>query len=386
MTKYILTLACVAALCSSHASGRQGEIEPSPTASPAPTASPTPGDDDVHHKGGGNNGSHHGEISLHGLFEGMTSSGAIAVFYVEKNTHIQVNILDVPSQTIASAEGQMTSGSFAFTLSNGQSITGTAGEHSISGTVGSATFQAALSPEFGEEHNGAGRFVGVANGPTGESRVAVVITPSRHIVLLQTSGTAPSLVRSGGFGTVTAPVAPTTSYTFTLDKTIGSSSQITGSFMVVDGVFQGKFRTSAGTFTINSFKSTLANRMANISTRGLVGQGDGVLIGGFIITGGPKAVMIRAMGPSLAAAGVSPALGNPAVKLFANQTMLAQNDDWKTNANAAEITASGLAPTNDLESALLVRLEPGSYTTIVTGPANSGIGIGLVEIYEVNHD
>lgn len=153
-----------------------------------------------------------------------------------------------------------------------------------------------------------------------------------------------------------------------------------------DGVFQGTFTTSAGTFTVSTFKSTLVNRMANISTRGLVGPGQGQLIGGFIITGGPKLVMIRALGPSLSAFGVSPALDNPAIKLFANQTLLTSNDDWKTNANAANIVASGLAPTNDLESALLVRLEPGAYTTIVTGAANSATAIGLAEIYEVGND
>lgn len=212
------------------------------------------------------------------------------------------------------------------------------------------------------------------------------IDPNGRIALIQISGTAPNLVRSGGFGTITAPVAPATNYTFTLDKTIGSSSPITGSFTVKDGVFQGTFTTSAGTFTVNSFKSTLVNRMANISTRGLVGPGQGELIGGFIITGGPKLVMIRALGPSLSAFGVSPALDNPSVKLFANQTLLSSNDDWKTNANAASIVASGLAPTNDLESALLVRLERGAYTTIVTGAANSATAIGLVEIYEVGND
>ena len=214
----------------------------------------------------------------------------------------------------------------------------------------------------------------------------IVVDSNKHIVLLQTSGTAPNLVRTGGFGSVTAPVSPSTTYTFTLDKTVGSSSPITGSFTIQDGVFAGTFTTSAGTFTINSFKSTLVNRLANISTRGLVGQGDSVLIGGFIITGGPKLVMIRAIGPSLAAFGVSPALDNPSIKLFANGVMLKQNDDWKSNANAADIVASGLAPTSDLESALLVRLEPGAYTTVVTGTASSAIGIGLVEVYEVDRD
>jgi hypothetical protein len=95
--------------------------------------------------------------------------------------------------------------------------------------------------------------------------------------------------------------------------------------------------------------------------------------------------MIRAMGPSLAAAGVSPALANPSVALYAKGTQLASNDDWKTNANVADITASGIAPNDDLESALLIRLEPGAYTTIVSGVGGT-TGIGLVEVYEIGSD
>ena len=299
---------------------------------------------------------------------------------------MQVNILDVATQTIGFGEGDLVNGSFALTLSNGQSITGTAGEHVISGNVGSATYQAPRASEFGTEHSATGRFIGVAHGTAGESRVLFIIDTNGHIAMIQSAGTAPNIVRTGGFGTVTAPVAPATNFTFTLDKTIGSSSTITGSFTVTEGVFQGTFTTSAGTFTVNSFKSTLVNRMANISTRGLVGQGQGQLIGGFIITGGPKLVMIRAIGPSLTAFGVSPVLDNPSIKLFANQSPLASNDDWKTNANAADIVASGLAPTNDLESALLVRLEPGAYSTVVTGAASSPTGIAVVEIYEAGND
>ena len=394
-TKHILTFICMAALALP-ALARHGEDDPSPTPTPTASPSPTPGDDhgddDGHHgggggSGGGNSGSgSHGKISLHGVYEGAMSNGGIAILYVEKNSQIQATILDVAGQTIGAGEGQMTNGAFTFALSNGQTIAGNTGEHSISGTVAGASFQALRTSEFGEEENAAGRFVGVANGPGGESRVAIVITRSKHIVLVQTTGSAPNFVRTGGFGTVTPPAAPGGAYTFALTKTIGSSSQITGSFTVTDGVFAGAFTTSAGTFTVSSFKSTLLHRMANISTRGLVGQGDGVLIGGFIITGGPKLVMIRAIGPSMAAQGVSPVLANPSLRLFAEGLVLKENDDWKSSANAAEILASGLAPTNDLESALLVRLEPGAYTTIVSGAAAGPIGIGLVEVYEVNHD
>ncbi len=224
-TKNILALTCIGALYALPAYIRADE--PSPTPSPSASPSPTPRGDDDH--GGG--------LSLHGLYEGTTTIDPIAVFYIEGNTHIQVNVLDVAGQSIGFAEGLMTHGSFAFTLSNGQSITGKSGEHMITGTVGGATFQAIRASEFGGDNNVAGRFVGVANGPTGESRVMFVIDRSRHIVMLQNSGTPPNVVRAGGVGTVTAPIAPSTAYTFTLDRTIGSSSPISGSFTIVDGVF-----------------------------------------------------------------------------------------------------------------------------------------------------
>jgi hypothetical protein len=256
-----------------------------------------------------------------------------------------------------------------------------ANDNGIAFTLGGQPFQATRFSTFGADSGIAGRYFGVAHGPTGESQVLFVIDANKHIIMIQRTGT----VLSGGFGIVTPPVAPATLYTFTLDHVIGSSSSITGSFTIVDGVFSGTFTTSAGTFTVNTFKSSLINRMANISTRAMVGTGQGQLIGGFIITGGPKLVLIRALGPSLAAFGVSPVLDNPSVELFSGSTLLASNDDWKTNANAAQIVASGIPPKNDLEAALLVRLEPGSYTSVVSGNGGS-TGIALVEVYEIGCD
>src|SRR5947209_16102916 len=127
ITKRLLGAALIAAFCAT--SIYATEPEQSPTPSPTPTTSPTPGGDDH----GGGPGPSQGDLSLHGLYLGTTSGGGLGVFYIEKNTHIQVNMLDVAGQTIGFAEGQMTNGSFAFTLSNGQGITGTANEHIISG-------------------------------------------------------------------------------------------------------------------------------------------------------------------------------------------------------------------------------------------------------------
>jgi hypothetical protein len=344
--------------------------DPTPTPHPEPTPTPTatPGGD-------------HGEVSLRGVYGATTPAGALIVFCIEKNTFVQINMLDIAGQVIGFAEGPLANGHFSLTLTTSQAIVGNATENGITFTLAGQPFQATRFATFGTDSRIAGRYFGVAHGPTGESQVMFIIDSSKHIIMVQRTGS----ILTGGFGTVTAPVSPATQYTFTLNSVIGSSSPITGSFTIDDGVFAGTFQTSAGTFTVNTFKNSLFHRMANISTRGLVGTGQGQLIGGFIITGGPKLVMIRAMGPSLAAAGVSPALANPSVVLYAGGTQLASNDDWKTNANAADITASGIAPTDDLEAVLLIRLEPGAYTTVVSGVGGT-TGIGLVEVYEIGSD
>jgi len=349
---------------------------PTPTGTPhhepTPTATPTATPDGDHD---------HGEVSLRGVYGATTPTGGLIVFCIEKNTFVQINMLDVAGQVIGFAEGPLSHGSFSMTLTTGQAIVGAANENGIAFTLAGQPFQASRFATFGTDSAIAGRYFGVAHGPTGESQVMFIIDSNKHIIMIQRTGS----VLSGGFGTVTPPASPTAPYTFTLSSFIGSTSAITGSFTITDGVFSGMFQTSAGTFTVNTFKNSLFNRMANISTRGLVGTGQGQLIGGFIITGGPKLVMIRAMGPSLAAAGVSPALANPSLILFAGSTQLATNDDWRTNANVADIIASGIAPTDDLEAVLLIRLEPGIYTTVVSG-AGGTTGIGLVEIYEVGSD
>jgi hypothetical protein len=116
----------------------------------------------------------------------------------------------------------------------------------------------------------------------------------------------------------------------------------------------------------------------------LVETGDRVGIGGFIITGGaPKQVLLRGIGPSLAQFGVPNVLADPVMELHgpAGFTTIT-NDNWR-DSQAALIIATGLAPTNDLESAILVTLDPGPYTAIVKGKNNTS-GVGLVEAYDLD--
>jgi WD40 repeat protein len=123
----------------------------------------------------------------------------------------------------------------------------------------------------------------------------------------------------------------------------------------------------------------------NIATRSKVLTGDKVLIGGFIITGNaPKKVLLRAIGPSLPLAGF---LSNPTLELHQGSATIAMNDDWKVkpdgSSQQAEIEATRIPPTNDLESAIVMTLDPGNYTAVING-RNGGEGIGLIEAYDLD--
>ncbi len=129
-----------------------------------------------------------------------------------------------------------------------------------------------------------------------------------------------------------------------------------------------------------------ALQLLNIATRVRVSTGENVLIAGFIITGtDPKRVIIRGIGPSLG--GVPGALSDPTLELHQANTTLAVNDNWKMrqdgSSQQAEIEATGIPPTNDLESAIAVTLSPGSYTAILSGN-NGASGIGVVEVYDLD--
>jgi uncharacterized repeat protein (TIGR01451 family)/uncharacterized repeat protein (TIGR02543 family) len=127
-------------------------------------------------------------------------------------------------------------------------------------------------------------------------------------------------------------------------------------------------------------------RLINISTRGMVLTGNDVMIGGFVVSGNaPQTVAIQGVGPSLTAYGITNPLANPTIALVrsSDQVVLATNDDWQSGANALALQASGFAPSNPLESGLLVTLPPGAYTVILSG-ASSTTGIGIIGIYTVD--
>jgi hypothetical protein len=124
--------------------------------------------------------------------------------------------------------------------------------------------------------------------------------------------------------------------------------------------------------------------MRNISTRGVAGTGDDVMIGGFIVAGTePARVMIRAIGPSLAAFGVTGVLPDPVLELHDKDgALIDQNDNWKSD-HEQQITDTTIPPTDEHESAIVATLTPGAYTAIVHD-AGTAEGVALVEIYVLN--
>ena len=137
-------------------------------------------------------------------------------------------------------------------------------------------------------------------------------------------------------------------------------------------------------FSLNVAASSPASQLLNISTRLRVQPGDNTMIGGFIITGTqPKTVIVRGIGPSLSSffPGV---LADPVIEVHGSSgELLATNDNWNDAATRQQIIDSGLAPTNDLESALWGILNPGAYTVVVRGK-NDTTGIGLFEVYDLD--
>ncbi len=222
----------------------------------------------------------------------------------------------------------------------------------------------------------------IANGPT------ACPTPSF------TSDTAPGVLRNDtdmeGNPLTAQLVTPPTRGTVTLNPDgsffyVTSDCGLTGTDSFTYRASDGQDLSNEATVTIILDSGAAANEvLLNISTRLQVLTDDKVLIGGFIVSGDePKTVILRAIGPALADFGISDALADPVLELHAaDGSLIMSNDNWKMDQES-EIEMTGLAPTKDLESAILATLDPGAYTAIVSGK-NGGTGVGLVEVYDLD--
>ncbi|HKP04030.1 MAG TPA: hypothetical protein VJU77_11820 [Chthoniobacterales bacterium] len=173
-------------------------------------------------------------------------------------------------------------------------------------------------------------------------------------------------------------IAPSNNLESAIDVTVNPGSYT--------AVLTGKNNSSGvAVVEVYDLNQATSSKLANLSTRAFVSTGNDIVIAGFILGGniGSDRIVARGIGPSLSGSGVPNPLANPMLELRdSNGALLAANNDWQDNAaQAAELTAAGLAPTNNLESGIATTLPPGAYTALLKG-ANNGTGIGLVEVYD----
>jgi hypothetical protein len=173
-------------------------------------------------------------------------------------------------------------------------------------------------------------------------------------------------------------IPPTNDFESAIDATLAPGNYT--------AIVKGKNNTSGVALVeVYDLTATALSKLGNISTRAFVDTGSNIVIAGFILGShsGNDRIVVRGIGPSLTAAGVPNALADPTLELHdSNGALLVANNDWQDNpAQAAELIAAGLAPTNNLESAMATTLPPGLYTALLAG-LNNGTGVGLVEVYD----
>jgi hypothetical protein len=265
-----------------------------------------------------------------------------------------------------------------FTLSgqiSGQNVSG-----QLAG-LGS-TFTGFADNSTGAAQAAAGFYSAAALNASAGTTYAVIGATGQAVVVT----TTPTSV-DGGTGTVNAngQLSTTTANGAKITATVDSTNQtMTASITPTNSA-------TPTNYTGVSASVTVANRLTSISTRGFTGTGSQALIAGFVISGSaPKQVLVRATGPALTAFGVTSVLANPKLQLYhGDGTLLTENDDWSTAANVgdvSQITANVWAfplSIGSKDSALLLTLDPGSYTAIVSG-SDGSTGISLVEVYETS--
>jgi hypothetical protein len=265
--------------------------------------------------------------------------------------------------------------SYSFTVPAGHNfvvVVNTTGS-ATAGTIASSPFSGAVSG-FVDNNPGPGVCAGAPN-PTPTATVTPTATPVATATATPTPvATATATATATPVATATATATPVATATATATPASTPTATATA--------------TATATPTPTPTPTVPGPQAVNLSTRMRTDTGDNSGIGGFIITGNiPKHVVVRALGPSLTKFGlpVSELLRDPTVELHGPTGFTTvSNNNWK-DSQETQIRDAGLAPTNDLESAIDISLSPGAYTAIVRGnPNGTGVGISVVEVYDLS--
>jgi sugar lactone lactonase YvrE len=325
-----------------------------------------------------------------GSFGNADGAGSAARFYFPQDVALDsvgnVYVTDTYNHTIRKITSAGASTTFA-------GLTGFPG--SADGTASAARFyfpQGVAGDSTGnvyvtDTYNNSIR-IGSPGGPTPTPTATAI--PTATPTPSSTPATTPTPTPIATPSSTPATPTPSPGGSATPTPTAGPSATATATPMPTStpGGTSTPTPTAAPSATPSATPTPGVGRLANISTRLRVETGNNALIGGFIVTGTqPKRVILRAIGPSLAGAGVPNALTNPILELHGpNGFATVTNDNWMDAPNRQEIIDSTVAPANDLESAILMILQANNsaYTAIVRG-VNDGTGVGLVEAYDLDN-
>jgi hypothetical protein len=297
----------------------------------------------------------------------------------------------------------------------------------VSVNAGNTTY---TSGDFTPSAAGVYRWIASYSGDSNNNPASGQCNDANESVIVKASPTistqaSPDVFLGGSISdtaTLASGTAPTGTITFTLfgpDNETCSGPPIFTSTKTVNG--NGSYTSdsftpsSQGTYRFVAVYSGDANNNAaagacgdanesvevkpglvgNVATRLPVGTGDNALIQGFIVqgpVGSTKKIMVRALGPFLTQFGINDALANPTLEIRdGNNVVVGTNNDWKntqiggiiTGDQSGEISSSNLAPTDDLESAIIANLAPGNYTAVVRGVGDT-TGTGIVDAYDMS--
>ncbi len=266
----------------------------------------------------------------------------------------------------------------------GLPLAGHVGNGAVTGTIGSTGEALAGTVEgpSGTTGGAMGLFtLPLINASSGE--VCLVVGSSGRVMagLVTASGSSVARGTVSGSGSFAATLSTSSALTGTID--IGAQS-VSGQ-LLANG-------TASGAFGGVSSTTTRTDRLINISTRGLVGDGEKALIAGFVIAGSQsKSVLVRASGPALAAYGVSGTMGDPVLSLYRGSDNILGNDNWGASPDATLIASAALRlgafaqSAGSRDAALLTSLTPGTYSAQVTRASGSSTGVALVEVYDASN-